>query len=151
MDSGPEMEEQLHQKGLRPSIRRSDAEVLKRYYKVPEQTQPPEYDLIRKEEAKNLGIRTSTLDKEVAKLRKKQATEDESFEIPIDPWPDAVNGEQLLDEIHRILSCHVVAKQEVLETATLWSAFTKNIDVVRVTPIAIISPPQKKDVEKPTE
>ena len=120
------------------------AEGLQASIKCLSKLNPPEYDLIRKEEAKKLGIRTSTLDKEVAKLRKKQATEDESFEIPIDPWPDAVNGEQLLDEIHRILSCHVVAKQEVLETATLWSAFTWFIDVVRVSPIAIITSPEKR-------
>ena len=127
-----------------PEKEEKSAEGLQASIKCLSKLNPPEYDLIRKEEAKKLGIRTSTLDKEVAKLRKKQATEDESFEIPIDPWPDAVNGEQLLDEIHRILSCHVVAKQEVLETATLWSAFTWFIDVVRVSPIAIITSPEKR-------
>ena len=55
------------------------AEGLQASIKCLSKLNPPEYDLIRKEEAKKLGIRTPTLDKEVAKLRKKQATQGESF------------------------------------------------------------------------
>ncbi|MEC8393550.1 MAG: toprim domain-containing protein, partial [SAR324 cluster bacterium] len=60
-----------------PEKEEKSAEGLQASIKCLSKLNPPEYDLIRKEEAKNLGIRTSTLDKEVAKLRKKQATEDE--------------------------------------------------------------------------
>ena len=45
-----------------------------------------EYDQIRKTEAKKLGIRASTLDNEMAKLREK-GYPGNPFGTPVEPWP----------------------------------------------------------------
>src|SRR6516225_4789215 len=43
---------------------------------------------------------------------------------PVEPWPDAVNGSELLDEIRHKLTSHVVLPRWASETLTLWVPHT---------------------------
>jgi hypothetical protein len=43
---------------------------------------------------------------------------------PVEPWPDTVNGSELLDEIRHKLTSHVVLPRWASETLTLWVPHT---------------------------
>lgn len=62
----------------------------------------------------------------------------------VEPWPDAVNGADLLDDITHALARHIIADKETLRAAALWAAFTWFVDVVQVAPIANITAPEKR-------
>lgn len=62
----------------------------------------------------------------------------------IEPWPDPVEGADLLDDLTHALVRHVVADKETLRAAALWAAFTWFVDVVQVAPIANITAPEKR-------
>ena len=49
-----------------------------------------EYDSIRIAESKKLGIRASTLDTEMTKLRGQKASHETPFDRPVEPWHDPV-------------------------------------------------------------
>lgn len=62
----------------------------------------------------------------------------------VEPWPDPVEGADLLDDLTHALARHVVADKETLRAAALWAAFTWFVDVVQVAPIANITAPEKR-------
>lgn len=62
----------------------------------------------------------------------------------VEPWPDPVDGADLLDDVTHALARHVIADKETLRAAALWSAFTWLVDVVQVAPIANITAPEKR-------
>lgn len=62
----------------------------------------------------------------------------------VEPWPEAVDGADLLDDITHALARHVIADKETLRAAALWAAFTWFVDVVQVAPIANITAPEKR-------
>lgn len=62
----------------------------------------------------------------------------------VEPWPDPVDGVDLLDDITHALARHVIADKETLRAAALWAAFTWFVDVVQVAPIANITAPEKR-------
>ena len=103
-----------------------------------------EYDQIRKTEAKKLGIRASTLDAEMTKLRGQKASYETPFGRPVEPWHDLVDGVAHLDSIFETLKRFIAAKPEVLSAAALWTSFTWFIEDVRVAPLAIITSPEKR-------
>lgn len=107
---------------------------------------PVDYDRIRKSEADRLGLRVGTLDDEVAKARhEKQEAKGKTAMFPeIRPWPDAVDGAELLDEINATIYRHIICQPETAIAATLWIAFTWLIDHVQVAPLAVITAPEKR-------
>ena len=64
---------------------------------------PLDYDLVREVEADRLGIRISCLDEEVERIRQGQSTNSLLPPEP-EPWPDPVNGAEILREISAALS-----------------------------------------------
>ena len=103
-----------------------------------------EYDSIRIAEAKKLGVRASTLDNEITKLRGQKASHETPFDRPVEPWYDPVDGVAHLDSIFETLKRFIAAKPEVLRAAALWTSFTWFIEDVRVAPLAIITSPEKR-------
>jgi len=55
-----------------------------------------EYDRVRNEKAGELGIQINTLDKAVKEARKEAGVDEFKIDSP-DPWPDKVNGAEVLD------------------------------------------------------
>lgn len=111
------------------------------------QLHPLEYDQKRKEIAREKNIRISTIDELVAKARKAREEgqkNDEQFkEWQVSPWPDEVDGEQLLDAALHVLERYVIADQESLHVAAAWAALTWLADYATVLPMAMISAPEK--------
>ena len=107
-----------------------------------------QYDKQREEIAKKLGIRKPTLDLKVESYRKENAIterlEQSSMFTPVKPWPESVNGAELLNEIYETIGRFIVCDERTKIAATLWIAFTWLIDYVQVAPIALITAPEKR-------
>jgi len=70
---------------------------------------PLEYDRVREDKAKELGVRVSTLDKEVAKARGEYSEKStDSVVEEISPWCDPVDGSDLLTALAATLKHHTV-------------------------------------------
>lgn len=106
------------------------------------------YFKVQKANADALGITTGQLDKLRNAERKRQAaeaTEQEGgsnvlFE-EVEPWPQPINGADLLDELSATVRRFVVCERHTADAAALWLAFTWCIDAVSVAPIANITAP----------
>ena len=108
---------------------------------------PVDYERVRKDEAKKLGIeRVSVLDSEVDKYKKSAyAMLDESGFFPmVEPWPETVDAGKLLDDIQSLVRFYIVCSTETTIATTLWITFTWFIDQVQVAPIAMITAPEKR-------
>ena len=104
---------------------------------------PLEYDLLRKDKAKNLGVRPATLDQAVKEARKGGSNSDLPFD-EVDPWPEPVDPAALLTDIAAAIRRFIVCGQEVAHAVALWVAMTWFIDVVQVAPLAVITAPEKR-------
>lgn len=105
---------------------------------------PMAYDRVAKEEAKRLGVKQYTLDKQV-KAARGEIKADTNTPFPeVDPWPDPVDGATLLSEIASTVRRFIVCEPETAHAAALWIVMTWCIDVVDVAPIAVITAPQKR-------
>ncbi len=110
---------------------------------------PIKYDQCRKAEATRMGIQVSTLDTEVKKLKPKSDNSKEvggteiKFE-EIEPWPDSVDGEALLDELADSFSRYVFLQPGCREVGALFTVFTYVHDAFYVSPILAALSPDKR-------
>jgi putative DNA primase/helicase len=107
-----------------------------------------EYEMQREEAAKKYGMRASVLDSEVEKLRdpEKQNTSQGTpiiFNEPL-PWPNPVNGAQLLNQIIETLNRFLVLPKHGAHTVALWILFTYVFNVMKICPILIANSPEKR-------
>jgi hypothetical protein len=83
-----------------------------------------EYDKQRDRAAKNLGVRKSSLDKEVEGRRAALAAETESAPLDpwwaVEPWPEPVDGDALILAIMRRIQRHAVLTPDQALTVALW-------------------------------
>lgn len=105
-----------------------------------------EYEKIRETEAKRLEVRVGALDKEVSIARKSKQEEGGKAAMfqTVEPWPEEIDADQLLHEIHKTMRRFIVCSNETAVSATLWIAFTWFIDRVQVAPLAVITAPEKR-------
>ena len=107
-----------------------------------------EYDQCREDQAKALNIRVGTLDKEIARLRAESAGDNQQGEAVSlsnpDPWPEPVNGAELLDNIADMFSRYMVLPQGAANIAALWCAHAHAFNVFEHTPRLNITSPQKQ-------
>lgn len=116
----------------------TDNEVIARLAALPTM----QYDRLRKDEAKKLGVQVTTLDSKVKAAR----TNDEEASAPFtepEPWPDPIDPAALLTEIADTIRRFIILEPHQADAAALWIAFTHFIDVVEVAPLAIINAPEK--------
>lgn len=105
-----------------------------------------EYERVRKDEAKRLGLRPAILDSAV---KGERATgNDDASKGPlfpeVEPWPEAVDGAALLDELRTTIGRFIVCNGETAVAAALWIAFTWFADVVQVAPLGMITAPERR-------
>lgn len=104
---------------------------------------PMEYDRVRQEHAKSLGIQVKTLDAAVKDARN-ESSESPNMPFPeVEPHPEPIDPAQLLDEVSITIRRFIVLEAEQADAAALWIAFTWFIDVVEIAPLAIINAPEK--------
>jgi len=104
---------------------------------------PLEYDQVRREEAKSLGVRSAVLDAAVRNARKQGDSDDLPFQV-VEPWHEPIDPPQLLSDIAAVIRSFIVCDKEIAHTAALWVAMTWFIDVVQVAPLAVITAPEKR-------
>jgi hypothetical protein len=61
-----------------------------------------------------------------------------------EPWPDPMNGAELLDDIARVFSRYVILPAGAADAAALWALHTYLIDVLQLSPILGVTSPQKR-------
>ena len=104
---------------------------------------PLEYDQVRREEAKSLGVRSAVLDAAVRNARKQGDSDDLPFQV-VEPWHEPIDPPQLLSDITAVVRRFIVCEKETAHAVALWVAMTWFIDVVQVAPLAIITAPEKR-------
>lgn len=61
-----------------------------------------------------------------------------------DPWPEPVNGSQLLDQLLHVVQTHVVLSFEAAVAVVLWAVHTFAMDAWSVSPLLTASSPTKR-------
>jgi putative DNA primase/helicase len=104
-----------------------------------------EYDRRRKKEAKKLGIKLETLDREVAGLRA-QAAAEKGF-LPhwsVEPWAEQVDGEVLLDALRAHFERYVVLPEHADIVLALWTLNTWVFESFDIAPYLSITSPTRR-------
>ena len=104
-----------------------------------------EYDRRRKQEAKKLGIKVDTLDREVAELRAQSAA-DRDF-LPhwsVEPWPEQVDGAALLDALRAHFKRYVVLPEHADVALSLWTLNTWTFESFDIAPYLSITSPTRR-------
>lgn len=99
---------------------------------------PLEYDKVRESTAEAMGVRVTTLDKEVAKVRKVAEVEAEGGKLTItdpEPWPEPVDGAELLNDMTAIVRRYCVLPEGGAEAAALWSLHSYCLDQLFTSPM----------------
>lgn len=125
----------------------SDIELLDDHFRSLAGLSPVEYDRRREDEAKNLGIRVSTLDDQVKQLRTK--TEDNSQGQAfawdeVEPWGETVCGDSLLCRIVEMFHAFAILPTGAAEALSLWILNTYVFDCFFHLPILLIDSPEKR-------
>lgn len=105
---------------------------------------PLQYDQVRIEEAKILGVRPATLDAAIRSHRKQQEQQNDTPFHEVEPADEPVDGQQLLDDLLHTVKRFIVCDHHVAVAASLWIAAAWFADVVRVAPFALITAPEKR-------
>ncbi len=105
-----------------------------------------EYDQRREETRKQLGVRVSTLDAEVAKRRPVVESNTDTTDLFSDPepWPDPVDGAAILDALATSFTRYVVLPDGAAEALALWVVFAHAHDAAYVSPIMALASPEKR-------
>jgi hypothetical protein len=111
---------------------------------------PIAYDRAREAKAQALGIRLSTLDHIVAQARgngEEPSGQGQAITFADDeetPWPESVDGAQLLDTIAKTYRRYVVLPLRGDDALSLWTLHTHAHDVASVAPTLALQSPQKR-------
>jgi putative DNA primase/helicase len=117
---------------------------------------PFEYDRCREDEARKLGIRAQTLDAQVkpARAANVSAARGAGAVVPsqgrpldspvIEPWPDPVDGAELLDDLTEVIRRFVIVGLAAARATALWVVFTHAFAAAHFAPKLCITSPQKR-------
>lgn len=103
---------------------------------------PLDYDRVRKDRAKLLGVQVTTLDKLVKKERETIEATDSPF-AELSPWDEAIAPTQLLDDITNAILRFIVLDKHQAQTAALWVAACWFVNEINIAPFALINAPER--------
>jgi len=130
------------------SLKERVAEATPENYKnvLPEMKRvedPIEKAILCKSMAKQLGISKSVIDQVVNPSQKEESL-NEAIVEDVEPWETSVSGGELLNEVHNVISQHVVMEQAAVVAGTLWIVLTYCYDAFRILPILAVTSPDKR-------
>jgi putative DNA primase/helicase len=106
-----------------------------------------DYERERKDAAKRLDVRAPALDRIVAAKRDQfddGSKQGRALSLPKpEPWPDPVNGAELMDALAASIRRHVVMPDPAADTAALWVLHTYLLDCSGISPRLAITSPEK--------
>ena len=108
---------------------------------------PLEYDLVREVEAANLDVRVSTLDAEVKRARKGNGESGQGSKILFedrDPWPEPVDGDDLLDQIATAARRYLILPSGGAELIALWVLHAHAVNAFYHTPRLAVTAPERR-------
>ena len=110
---------------------------------------PAEYETRRSTAASDLGWRVSVLDEEVQRLREAAEAEAAEAEQPIflkaiDPWPAAVDGADLAEELVQEINAYCILPDRADVAIALWVLHAHTHDAAGTSPILCVTSPQKR-------
>jgi putative DNA primase/helicase len=106
-----------------------------------------EYDRVRSGLAETLGMRVGTLDEKVEALRRKLEADDQTDNLPhwqVEPWPEPVNGAELLDSIKRVFRRYIVLPKDADIALALWILHAWTMDAGDISPFMVLMSPTKR-------
>jgi putative DNA primase/helicase len=106
---------------------------------------PVEYEQRRKEAAKALDFRVNSLDRIVEARRAAATATDDTVVAPfmdLEPWPNPVDGADLLDALHECFLRHVILPDHAAEALALWIMHSHALDAASISPIMALESPQ---------
>jgi putative DNA primase/helicase len=112
-----------------------------------------EYDRLRKMEAKRLGVTVATLDREVEKRRPNDPgptrpdaiSSGRALSLPdVDPWPEAVAGAALLEDLCSAIRRHVSLPHHAAVAVAMWAMWSYRIDSFDIAPRLALTSPEKR-------
>lgn len=121
----------------------TDEETFTRLVKL----SPTDYDRCRDSESARLKIRVTTLDGEVEKRRPKSGEKLQGGALNmanIEPWPEAVNGAEVLDEISKTIASYAVLPGGAADATSLYAGHTHCFDLFQCSPRLFIKSPEKR-------
>jgi hypothetical protein len=106
-----------------------------------------DYEHQRRKAARDLGIRSGALDREVEARRARQAAQVGPPPLfghwVVEPWPETVDTDALLLSLKRRVQRHVILSSEAATIVALWILFTWVHDVAAVhSPILLVTSPE---------
>jgi len=102
---------------------------------------PIEYDKVRQQTADRLGVRVSTLDKEVKTYKKPDSDE---LVSEVEPWNEPVDALQLAEEIKIILHRYVILPAGAASALVLWIMGTYLFNAFCIFAKLLITSPEKR-------
>lgn len=106
-----------------------------------------EYEQCRKDMAKRLNVRVGYLDQEVSRERKGKGngkTESESYFQEIEPWPEPVDGGDLLDRLCDAFRRFLALRHGADRALSLWALFTHVHDGAAISPLLAVCSPEPR-------
>jgi putative DNA primase/helicase len=108
------------------------------------QLSPAQYDRARRAEAGRLHLRLKTLDAEVAKIRTELGIEAQAnaVKLPaIEPWPEPVDGAELLDQVSCRYTAYMVLPLGAADAFALWGVHPHALAAFHLSPrLNLLSP-----------
>jgi putative DNA primase/helicase len=117
----------------------SDEDTIVRLAALP----PFQYDRVRLEEAKRLGVQVSTLDAEVKAARNGEPEVNNSPFEDVEPFSKPVDPAELFESISKGFGQLVIITDEQADAMTLWAAHTYMVDLFDVSPLLLFNAPEK--------
>ncbi len=105
---------------------------------------PLEYERVRIDEAKRLKMRASVLEREVKAARKNGRDENDLGLFEPEPWPEPVDGNNLLDQLCRTFKRYLALPQGADVILALWTVHAHSFDTGMVSPRLVIKSPEKR-------
>lgn len=103
-----------------------------------------EYDRVRQDEAKKLGVQRKTLDERVNAARKtKEGTGDQLPFTESVPWSEPVTPSDVLNEVAETVHRFVVLRDAEAVACALWVAHTFLVCTFRHSPLLLVNAPEK--------
>ena len=108
------------------------------------QLSPAQYSQFTRTVAEPLNVRASSLEQDVAPPQKDKERPDREITFPLDePWPDPVDGKNLITELCQRERTHVVMSPEGILAKQLWMIHTFLADITDISPYLILKSPEK--------
>jgi len=104
---------------------------------------PVDYDRVRSEGAKALGIQVKTLDAEVKAARINSEPASPLPFADVEPCKDPVEPAAVLNDLVAAIRRYLVMDEEYADALALWAVHTWFIDDVDISPLLIITAPER--------